>query len=373
MFLNVTVRTLSDALLQLHGSGRHEDFPSRLFACLKSCLFCDFYSYDERTEKQSQRLELYPAAAVNLDLLSGWIDQRPDIHGIYKHGGPPGTLHFCAHYGRFSTEFHGELLILLGQRHQLRVVFFDERSRVDVVVSRSAQAFSGEECQLLETLRPHLAQAYKSSNQSAFSSEAIGMSDAGFVVTDRDGKIRYATARARRLIRKYFEAESEQILPDRIQRWLKERARLDSVLPWQQLRVDFGRTSLSIRVMFDANPALHRLLIRETVQTVDAELLLELGLTRKEAEVLFWASQGKSNGDIAIILASKVRTVAKHLERVFAKLMVENRTAAVRAALEQISISESFGGQSPPSINGAAATTSIKLRSTVAIKSHAST
>ena len=58
-----------------------------------------------------------------------------------------------------------------------------------------------------------------------------------------------------------------------------------------------------------------------------------LGLTKREAQVLFWASQGKSNGEIAIILASKVRTIAKHLERIFAKLMVENRTAAAHAAL----------------------------------------
>jgi DNA-binding CsgD family transcriptional regulator len=73
--------------------------------------------------------------------------------------------------------------------------------------------------------------------------------------------------------------------------------------------------------------------------------------------VLFWASQGKSNGDIAIILASKVRTIAKHLERVFAKLMVENRTAAVRAALDRILISGGFGGQSPNSIKRSAAQT----------------
>ena len=39
MFLNVTVRTLSEALLQLHRSGMRDDFPNRLFACLKSCFF----------------------------------------------------------------------------------------------------------------------------------------------------------------------------------------------------------------------------------------------------------------------------------------------------------------------------------------------
>jgi hypothetical protein len=119
MFLNVTVRTLSEALLQLHRSGMRDDFPNRLFACLKSCFFCDFYSYDESAERQSQRVAIYPATAVNVDLLSGWIDQRPDIHGIYKYSGPPGILRFCTPFGRCSSELHDELLVLLGQRHQL--------------------------------------------------------------------------------------------------------------------------------------------------------------------------------------------------------------------------------------------------------------
>ena len=336
MFLNVTVRTLSEALLQLHRSGKRDDFPSRLFACLKSCFFCDFYSYDESAESQSRRIALYPATAVNVDLLSGWIDQRPDIHGIYKYSGPPGILRFCAPFGRCSSELHDELLILLGQRHQLRVVIFDERSRIDIVLSRSAQSFSGEECQMLETLRPHLVQAYKSSNQSAFSSEAIGLVDVGFLVTDRNGNIRYATAKARKLIRHYFHPKSELTLPDRIQTWLDEGDRLDRVSPLRELRIDFAQISVIVRMMSKTDAQQYRLLLRETVQTLDAEPLQKLGLTRREAEVLFWASQGKSNGEIAIILAAKVRTIAKHLERVFAKLMVENRTAAAHAALATV-------------------------------------
>jgi DNA-binding CsgD family transcriptional regulator len=67
---------------------------------------------------------------------------------------------------------------------------------------------------------------------------------------------------------------------------------------------------------------------------LDARPLQRLGLTCREAEVLLWLSQGKSNSEIAIILTAKVRTIAKHLERVFAKLMVENRTAAAHAAME---------------------------------------
>ncbi|HEY4245625.1 MAG TPA: response regulator transcription factor [Lacunisphaera sp.] len=61
-----------------------------------------------------------------------------------------------------------------------------------------------------------------------------------------------------------------------------------------------------------------------------------LGLTPREAELLSWVVQGKTNPEIGIILGIKLTTVKKHLESIFAKLGVENRTAAVTLALETI-------------------------------------
>ena len=60
--------------------------------------------------------------------------------------------------------------------------------------------------------------------------------------------------------------------------------------------------------------------------------LRTLGLTKREAEVMVWVAQGKSNGDIATILESSPRTVAKHIEHIFGKINVESRTAAVAEA-----------------------------------------
>ena len=57
-------------------------------------------------------------------------------------------------------------------------------------------------------------------------------------------------------------------------------------------------------------------------------------LTPREAEVLFWISQGKTNQDIGTILGAKTGTICKHVEHIFAKLNVENRTAAAVVALE---------------------------------------
>lgn len=62
----------------------------------------------------------------------------------------------------------------------------------------------------------------------------------------------------------------------------------------------------------------------------------ELGLTPREADVLFWVIKGKTNKDIGDILGSSPRTVNKHLEHIFRKLGVETRTAAANAALSRI-------------------------------------
>jgi DNA-binding NarL/FixJ family response regulator len=62
--------------------------------------------------------------------------------------------------------------------------------------------------------------------------------------------------------------------------------------------------------------------------------LKTLGLTDREAEVLLWVSQGKSNGDIAVILGMAEKTVKKHMSNIFAKLGIESRNAATVRALE---------------------------------------
>jgi DNA-binding CsgD family transcriptional regulator len=58
-----------------------------------------------------------------------------------------------------------------------------------------------------------------------------------------------------------------------------------------------------------------------------------LPLTPREREVLDWVAAGKTNRDVAAILGARPRTVEKHLERIYEKLGVETRTAAVMRAV----------------------------------------
>lgn len=67
-----------------------------------------------------------------------------------------------------------------------------------------------------------------------------------------------------------------------------------------------------------------------------AKPLEALGLTPREAEVLLWVAQGKSNADIATILGCAENTVKVHLARIFEKQGFENRNAATVRALERL-------------------------------------
>jgi|APCry1669193181_1035450.scaffolds.fasta_scaffold00443_13 DNA-binding NarL/FixJ family response regulator len=65
--------------------------------------------------------------------------------------------------------------------------------------------------------------------------------------------------------------------------------------------------------------------------------LEKLGLSAREAEILLWVAQGKTNYEASVILGISAATVKKHLEHIYAKLGVEGRNPAALLALETLS------------------------------------
>lgn len=134
-------------------------------------------------------------------------------------------------------------------------------------------------------------------------------------------------------LRQYFQDGSSRggHLPDDLKRWIRRQTvclgRDDTVsgLP-RPLIVEGKNTRLSVRLIPDSPDDL--LILEEERTTPDYAALQRFGLTLREAEVLHWVAEGKSNHDIGTILHANPRTVAKHVERIMAKLGVETRTAA---------------------------------------------
>jgi DNA-binding NarL/FixJ family response regulator len=62
-----------------------------------------------------------------------------------------------------------------------------------------------------------------------------------------------------------------------------------------------------------------------------------LGLSPREAEVLLWIAQGKTNEEISLILGIARNTIKKHVLHLLDKLGVDSRNAAAVRALEVLS------------------------------------
>lgn len=80
----------------------------------------------------------------------------------------------------------------------------------------------------------------------------------------------------------------------------------------------------------------HEILIRlhSTDDKEDNQALMNgFGLSQRESDVLIWIAKGKTNREIGHILGISPRTINKHLEQVFKKLEVDNRTNAAAKAI----------------------------------------
>jgi DNA-binding CsgD family transcriptional regulator len=130
-------------------------------------------------------------------------------------------------------------------------------------------------------------------------------------------------------------------VPESLWRWVKQHevlpiAREDVPLRQSQLTLEREGKRLVIRLVSDLDQNL--LLLEEHPTAVQLQSLVPFGLSPREAQVLDWVAQGKTNKEIGVILELSPRTVQKHLEHIYRKIYVESRTAAAAKAYEIASI-----------------------------------
>lgn len=75
--------------------------------------------------------------------------------------------------------------------------------------------------------------------------------------------------------------------------------------------------------------------VRDSLPTHPA-IFVEKGFSRREAEVLTWLTEGKTNPEIAALLKIEVATVKYHLRSIYNRLGTDNRLAATLYALDVV-------------------------------------
>jgi DNA-binding NarL/FixJ family response regulator len=185
--------------------------------------------------------------------------------------------------------------------------------------------------EMLARIRVHLANARLTQSARA----ALDVSGRFLLAVSRQGKIVWATPQAQKLLSDNLAAgtNDEFVLPSPMLQWLEQaqKGKAGSKTPAIASFPDNEQLRLQYMGKLGPNEFLLRL-AKDSGTNMPAEFSSELGLTTREGEVLSWLSKGKTNRDIAQILGLSPRTVDKHLEQIYAKLGVENRTAAAAIA-----------------------------------------
>jgi DNA-binding response OmpR family regulator len=181
--------------------------------------------------------------------------------------------------------------------------------------------------ELLARMRVHLNNARVALGPNA----ALDATGRFLLATDLAGRIKWCTPKARAMLQACRAGDSagDPELPEPVlARMLALRHETGA-----SCVLDVGGVQLECAMLSPIGPDELLFRLSEKRGRDDIQLLQQLGLTGREAEVLLWLSRGKANREIGQILGISPRTVNKHLEQIFVKLGVENRaSAAARAA-----------------------------------------
>jgi DNA-binding CsgD family transcriptional regulator len=264
-------------------------------------------------------------------------------------GGPTQRISDCLSFDVFrNSALHADYYRRIGINHVMALPLrIDDANVISVVFNRSHRDFENRERAVVDAIRQPLAAIYR--NLVACENAGIGLTCISQLAADGGwhmmrvtlaGRILDASPAALRLLERFFPGHdtSARGLPAallawfaRSRNWGLERSVIDHGQPF--MRSHLG-TGLMVHFVPDRERAsAGYLLLRCHRVDIGADHLVDLPVTGRERESLALVAAGKTNREIAALLAISARTVQKHLEHVFQKLGVETRTAAAICAL----------------------------------------
>jgi DNA-binding CsgD family transcriptional regulator len=222
-----------------------------------------------------------------------------------------------------------ELYRPIGIKHHLLVrLGFGSRLKT-IILQRSNRDFSNREIKLLDSIAPLAAMLTQVAEERELLRQALTVDEPGrgvILLEDGNDAIAWANALAQQQMSQFFPLVSKGNLPPQLM------DRLSS--PGAPLIINAGKSRLRITLI--RNGAQRMLRCEELPAEPSPQALQKLGLTPRQAEVLFWISRGKTNSEIGIILSASVHTINRHVEAIFERLSVESRASAMVIALEAL-------------------------------------
>ncbi|MDO3381890.1 response regulator transcription factor [Gilvimarinus algae] len=185
--------------------------------------------------------------------------------------------------------------------------------------------------ELIARMQVHLTNA----RMTKSARQALDAAGQTLFAVNAAGGILWATPRVHQLLSKLMPSDSPSLpqLAHTLQRWLEHQPQ-----PGHKLSLEQMEESLTVEFLALVDNKEYLLRLTDTPNAENHTDLLRqaFSLTSREADVLLWIANGKTNREIGQILEMSPRTVNKHLEQIFKKLGVENRTSAAAMAIRAL-------------------------------------
>lgn len=185
--------------------------------------------------------------------------------------------------------------------------------------------------ELIARMRVHLANAHITQSARA----ALDTAGQYLLTIDLHGQLVWATPQVYQLL-DGAGATADSIalthtISQQLREWISHKPETGRQLPLQQVTQELSVEMLNL---IDGKEYLLRLTNPHKPADDTQSLKQQFAVTGREADVLLWIANGKTNREIGQILEMSPRTVNKHLEQIFKKLGVENRTSAAAVAIK---------------------------------------
>jgi DNA-binding CsgD family transcriptional regulator/GAF domain-containing protein len=234
-----------------------------------------------------------------------------------------------------ELDLYREVFVPLGVEHQLAVTLPAPPRLLIGLALADERDFTDGERRILDLARPHLIQAHANASlrerlHDVLAAVESGLDDSGeaLVVVDRFGRIEFASSSGRTAV----ELLSDRAHPNGSHLPPPLREATEPGWPAHVVLDPPAGDPLVVRRMARTRGTATVLVFERGIRGTSRELLEALGLSPREAEVLQAMMRGRGTAAIAVELGVSPRTVSKHAERIYTKLGVHDRVAAVSAA-----------------------------------------
>ena len=276
----------------------------------------------------------------HLEIFSAFIHENPIFTESVLQKRPDAVMlsDFMPLRQFYRTRIFNEFYRRLGEADtQMAIAMpISSDSHITCQMNRAGRDFSERDRSVLNLIAPHLINAIRNAFAFERLSSALETMESGVIAIDADGKTQFISNFARQSLNHYFPDQklADNSLPEVLWAWVTHSLSLKKQFagPIEPFRISAGQGALTIRLLENRQTTEETLLLEER-KVLSAELLkARLPLTKRESEVLFWISTGKSDPEIAIIFGISPHTVHKHAQNIYVKLGVETRTAALITA-----------------------------------------